>query len=637
MGNSIIGIDFSKYMASSNKIAATNPTSSTLQESTAPTTIENVDFSDTSSSANTSVDNYINSHGDANGDGKVDINDVSAIQKSIVGMGDVTDGKGDINGDGRVTVKDAAILQKYLGGEEIPSSMIPGANSNVSNSTSASLQEPTTDPNTVDSYTLYAETMEREKAAKIDTDNNGVYDGRDLKTIVSSLDAMDGKYTVDDLNRVRQEVLDVNKDGKIDSNDVSAIQQNIIGDREISEGIGDIDGDGKVTITDATILDKYLNGGSISQLLLGDKNNNNSNGNDPISGKFERPDTNGEIKIYDEGNITHTFTNTKPTEVSNGDYNKIYNDLGTVSFNESQVKYIPVEQGPSRVWSWNWGFWPHRNDPYADVCDTMSGCCETEDYYIVSFKNGTDTKQRIKLYDKKTFNCVREFTTDKLGHANGMTIAGDTIYVVSGTEDNGWSTVSHLKLSGIINWNAEVETETFQAMNKEGKIVDESVSGISYDPVNHETSVTAIGSDIYITDGDGKYMHTTKMNISDDDKNNGIAGTTQDLCVANNKLYVIRTKDPKVHNISSAAEGCNVIDIYDAKTGKYEGSKTIDLPGEELEPGTNAKIYRELESISYDPKTGFTLYFTTPNFGYKQLTGNATSPPHAVVTGVNLD
>ena len=53
MGNSIIGIDFSKYMASSNKIAATNPTSSTLQESTAPTTIENVDFSDTSSSANT--------------------------------------------------------------------------------------------------------------------------------------------------------------------------------------------------------------------------------------------------------------------------------------------------------------------------------------------------------------------------------------------------------------------------------------------------------------------------------------------------------------------------------------------------------------------------------------------------------
>ena len=154
MGNSIIGIDFSKYMASSNKIAATNPTTSTSQESTAPTTIENVDFSGTSSSSSTAVDCYINSHGDANGDGKVDINDVSAIQKNIVGMGDVTDGKGDINGDGRVTVKDAAILQKYLGGEEIPSSMIPGANSNASNSTSASLQEPTTDPNTIDSYIL---------------------------------------------------------------------------------------------------------------------------------------------------------------------------------------------------------------------------------------------------------------------------------------------------------------------------------------------------------------------------------------------------------------------------------------------------------------------------------------------------
>ena len=60
--------------------------------------------------------------------------------------------------------------------------------------------------------------------------------------------------------------------------------------------------------------------------------------NDPISGPFTKPDTDGPIKIYDDGNITHTFKHKNPVEVSNGNYDDTYKDLGKVSFGDcSQI------------------------------------------------------------------------------------------------------------------------------------------------------------------------------------------------------------------------------------------------------------------------------------------------------------
>ena len=358
-----------------------------------------------------------------------------------------------------------------------------------------------------------------------------------------------------------------------------------------------------------------------------------ANPNTPLSGQFEPPSSDKPIVIHD-GNITHTFTSKNPIEVSNGKYDDIYNDLGTVKYSQDQVQYIAVEQGPSMIFNWNFN---------SEVCDTLSGACENDKYRIISFKSEDDTKQRIKVYDKNTNECVAELTTDKLGHCNGMTIDGDTIYVVSGTKKNDWSTVSHFSLNDVLNGNADPKTENFEVM-LDGEVKPESISGISHDAANNDTCVTAIGNDIYISKGDGTYIHTTKMKVSEENKNNGIAGTTQDLCVANDKMYVIRTKDPATRGVSTGAEGCNMIDIYDTN-GKYIGSKTIDLPMDIERIGGTGKdsyaigqTYRELESISYDPNTdSFTLYLTSPDYGDRKLFGNAGSPPHAVVTGIKFD
>ena len=58
--------------------------------------------------------------GDANGDGKVDINDVTQIQKKLAGfeIEDFRSGSADVTGDGDVTIEDATEIQKYLAGFE---------------------------------------------------------------------------------------------------------------------------------------------------------------------------------------------------------------------------------------------------------------------------------------------------------------------------------------------------------------------------------------------------------------------------------------------------------------------------------------------------------------------------------------
>ncbi len=348
--------------------------------------------------------------------------------------------------------------------------------------------------------------------------------------------------------------------------------------------------------------------------------------NDPISGPFTKPDTDGPIKIYDDGNITHTFKHKNPVEVSNGNYDDTYNDLGKVSFEDCIEIEIPVE----------------RCNPLEmnNTCDTLSGSCENEKYRIIAYKSGDDSKQRIKIYDKSTNEIVNEFTTNKLGHANGLTIDGDTVYVANCEKKDDYTKVSHFSLNDALNDNENIESETFQVMVN-GKVIDEGISGISHDAINNDTCVTAAGNDIYISKGDGTYLHTTKMIVSDEEKANGIAGTTQDICVANDKMYVIRTKDPKSMGRSNIDEGCNMIDIYDTN-GKYIGSKTIDLPGNHLTFGkddtmSSDKQYRELESISYDSNTdSFTLYFTSPDYLTNKLLGNNTAPPHMVVTGVKF-
>jgi hypothetical protein len=59
--------------------------------------------------------------GDVNDDGKVDVSDVTEIQKYIASMTELTDNQllaADVNADGKIDITDATQIQKYLAGIE---------------------------------------------------------------------------------------------------------------------------------------------------------------------------------------------------------------------------------------------------------------------------------------------------------------------------------------------------------------------------------------------------------------------------------------------------------------------------------------------------------------------------------------
>ena len=317
--------------------------------------------------------------------------------------------------------------------------------------------------------------------------------------------------------------------------------------------------------------------------------------------------------------VIDPFSESDVVDVDNGNYDDIHKDLGTVSFDDANIIEIPVEMGPAG-----------DND---ETCACLSGACETDKYRIISFRSENSTKQRIKIYDKETNELVGELTSHSLDHTNGLATDGEYIYVANcGEEDDDHKKISYFTIDGVINGNAEIKTEKFH-VKRDGNVEEEFVSGISHDYLNKDTCVTAVGSEMYISKADGSVYHVNKIDVP---KDSGLADTTQDLCVANDRVYVIRTKFPSwfTKNVS-ADDGWNVIDIYDTN-GNYIGSKTVDLPGEANDMFGN-KYYRELESLSYDAATdSFTLYFQSPNWGENTVSGNHFSPPHNVVTNVKL-
>ena len=416
----------------------------------------------------------------------------------------------------------------------------------------------------------------------------------DSGNLIDSFSKDDATY----IDKYINEHGDINGDGKVDIKDVTALQNGLVEKGKIPDGMGDINGDGRVTVKDATILQQYLAGTAKQDDIKG--------ANDDVP----------------------------------------YNDTGFVSFEDANVHYISVEQGHSGA-SIGGGigllFGPigalagaaiggvvGAEQNKSDVCDTLSGCCETEDYYIISYKSGDDSKQRIKMYNKKTWEVEKEFTTDCLDHTNGLTTDGKYVYIANCAGEK--QTVTKFSLDDpALDSNSEpnLETEHFDiSKTSEG----EKITSIAFDYTNKNVCVAAQADNLYISKPDGTILRTTKIKVPE-----GYPDTPQDICVANDKIYVIRTKDPAVSGFSTGQEGCNMIDIYDID-GNYIESKTLDLPGSSDSNGESVTTYRELESVSYDESTqSFTLYYTSPDYAWNKAAGNHTSPSHAVVTGVKFD
>ena len=335
--------------------------------------------------------------------------------------------------------------------------------------------------------------------------------------------------------------------------------------------------------------------------------------------------------------------------------------------------------------------------PDRKGCNQMSGSCETDDYLIVSYKTNNDKMQKIVFYDKKTNKPIGDFVTDKFNHSNSLTTDGKNVYVVNansneyvdGDKDKGLIYSDGEKISSfsidealakcsysnrnrefcnsILNIRAfmfhrtfdycpEITTKKLSIPTDHGTI--NSITSMDYDPKSGVT-VAASGTKLYIVNG-GKEFTVDKFDYS-----NQYANTNQDICVAKNSIYVLRTKisdddewgirqydearnqgrksgeeyikDQLVPPSSDLDERnqtvkgkyiaeYNVVDIYDLE-GNYKCTKKIPIPTGNNDSAEN--IYRELESISYDESTdSFTLYFNNP---YDKATDD-----HVIVRGVDL-
>jgi hypothetical protein len=61
--------------------------------------------------------------GDANGDNRVNINDVTAVQRYIAGLESLSDSSAfaaDVNQDGKIIITDATTIQIFIAGRNVP-------------------------------------------------------------------------------------------------------------------------------------------------------------------------------------------------------------------------------------------------------------------------------------------------------------------------------------------------------------------------------------------------------------------------------------------------------------------------------------------------------------------------------------
>ena len=274
-----------------------------------------------------------------------------------------------------------------------------------------------------------------------------------------------------------------------------------------------------------------------------------------------------------------------------------------------------------------------------DICNQLAGSCETDDYIIASYKNTDDSLQQIVIYSKKDNKPIRSFVTDKLHHTNGLTTDGKNVYIANAEtgKDNSPSNteISSFSIDDVLSRNEIsllrdpiVEVSSFNIASGDNSV--KNFTSIGYD-VKSGTIAVACGNNLYIVKGN-KLIKIKKLYYE-----NKFADTNQDICVAKNSVYVIRTHCPTPPDANAKPRDLilddnaktteyNVVDIYDTD-GNYKGTKKIDIP---ITKDDKGRVYRELESLSYDEDNDcFTLYFNNPYKG--------ASAPHVIVRGVKME
>ncbi len=191
---------------------------------------------------------------DFNGNGIIDINDLNEL-KSYLNKSSILDNAlGDINLDGTVDSNDVIMLSKYVSGEIKLTKGLKYADINSDGVVN------------VDDVNVLAKKISDFYQVG-DINMNGKVDIDDLTLLQ---DALNGVIT---LNKVQLNLCDINGDKTINSNDSIALRSKVSSIKKYKKG--DVNLDGKVLNDDVTIIENYILGKTnltIDQMTLADYN-----------------------------------------------------------------------------------------------------------------------------------------------------------------------------------------------------------------------------------------------------------------------------------------------------------------------------------------------------------------------------
>lgn len=224
---------------------------------------------------------------DFNGNGIIDINDLNELQSYLNDSTSSTNVVGDINLDGTVDSNDVIILSKYVDGEiKLNQEQLKYAD--------------------IDSDGVIGENDIEQLAHKIsdfyqvgDINMDGTIDINDLTIL------QDGLNSAVSVNKVQLNLCDINGDGKIDNNDAMTLRSKVSSVKKYKKG--DVNMDGKTLNDDVTIIENYILGKTtltIDQMTLADYNgdgvidNNDANAlAKSIASNYELGDINMDGKV----------------------------------------------------------------------------------------------------------------------------------------------------------------------------------------------------------------------------------------------------------------------------------------------------------------------------------------------------
>lgn len=193
---------------------------------------------------------------DFNGNGIIDINDLNELQFYLNDYTNSTNVIGDINLDGTVDSNDVIMLNKYVIGEiKLTKEQLKYADIDTNGVIDAT-----------DIEQLARKISDFYQVGDINMDGN--VDISDLTIL------QDGLNSAVSVNKVQLNLCDINGDGTIDNNDAMMLRSKVISVKKYKKG--DANMDGKTKNDDVTIIENYVLGKTtltIDQMTLADYNN----------------------------------------------------------------------------------------------------------------------------------------------------------------------------------------------------------------------------------------------------------------------------------------------------------------------------------------------------------------------------